>query len=61
MDTEKHVVSIHTKNSALAIRLVRLLNQHGINGFWVTDEEAQKLGKVWRVDAVVRDRCDWRN
>ena len=61
MDTEQHVVFSHTRNSALAIRLVRLLNQHGISGFWVTDEEAAKLGQMWRVDAVIRDRCEWRN
>ena len=55
MDTEQHVVFSHTRNSALAIRLVRLLNQHGISGFWVTDEEAAKLGQVWRVDGGLRE------
>lgn len=61
MDIERHVVFIQTGDTQLAIRPVRLLNQHGISGFWVTDEEAQKLRQVWRVDAVIRDRCEWRN
>jgi hypothetical protein len=61
MDIEQHVVFIHTQDTELALRLVKMLNQAGISGFWVTDEEAQKLAQVWRVDAVIRDRCDWRN
>ena len=52
----KHVVFIHTHDTSLALRLVRLLNQHGINGFWVTEHEARKLGEVWRVDGVIRDQ-----
>ena len=32
------------------------LNENGINGFWVTDEEAEKLSRVWQVDAEVWDR-----
>ena len=55
MDIERHVVFIQTGDTGLAIRLVRLLNQHGISGFWVTDEEAAKLGQVWRVDGVLRE------
>jgi hypothetical protein len=62
MDIEQHVAFIHTQDTAVALKLVRLLNQHGVNGFWMTDGEAQKLGQVlWRVDAVIRDRCEWRN
>ena len=61
MDLEHPVVFIHTEDTALAIRLVRLLNQAGINGFWVTEGEARKLREVWRVDGVVRDRREWRN
>ena len=34
----KHVVFIHTQDTSLALRLVRLLNQHGISGFWVTKQ-----------------------
>jgi len=52
----KHVVFIHTQDTSLALRLVRLLNQHGINGFWVTEEEARKLGEAWLVDGVIRDQ-----
>ena len=52
----KHVVFIHTQDTSLALRLVRLLNQHGINGFWVTEEEARKLRKVWQVEGVIRDQ-----
>jgi hypothetical protein len=61
MDTEQHVVFIHTQDTELALSLVRLLNQHGINGFWVTDEEARRLEQVWRVGGVIRDRREWRN
>ncbi len=61
MDTEHPVVFVHTEDTALAIKLVRLLNQHGISGFWLSDKEARKLGEVWRVDGVIRDRREWRN
>ena len=53
----KHVVFIHTQATSLALRLVRLLNQHGISGFWVTEEEGRKLGQVWWVEwGVIRDQ-----
>ena len=52
MAIKQHVVFIHTHDTSLALRLVRLLNQHGINGFWVTEEEARKLGEVWQVEGV---------
>jgi hypothetical protein len=39
------VVFIHTQNTSLAICMVRLLNQHGISGFWVTSEEAEKTAE----------------
>ena len=58
---EQHVVFIHTQDTELALRLVRLLNQAGISGFWVTSEEARKLSRVWNVDAEVRDMGHWRN
>ena len=54
-------VFIRTQDLDLATSLVRLLNEHGINGFWVTDEEAQKLAQVWRVDAEMWDRGCWWN
>ena len=56
MDSEHPIVFIHTQDLELALRLVRLLNQHGISGFWVTDEEARKLGQVWQVDGVISDQ-----
>ena len=49
-------VFIHTQDTSLALRLVRLLNQHGISGFWVTEEEARKLREVWQVAGVIRDQ-----
>ena len=52
---DKPIAFIHTTDTHLAIRMVRLLHEHGINGFWVTGEEAQKLSLVWNVDAEVRD------
>ena len=61
MNTDHPVVFIHTEDAALAIRLVRQLYQVGISGFWVTEEEARKLGQVWCVETVIRDRCEWRN
>jgi hypothetical protein len=61
MDIEQHVVFIHTQDTELALKLVRLLNQHGISGFWVTDEEARKLGQVWHVGGVIRDQRGWQN
>jgi len=33
---------------ALALTLVRLLNQCGISAFWVTEEERRKLEEVWQ-------------
>ena len=51
---DKPVVFIRTADTKLAVRLVRLLNQHGVSGLWVTDEEARKLGQVWQVDGEVR-------
>jgi len=36
MDKEHPVVFIQTQDTAMAISLVRLLYQHGINGFGVT-------------------------
>ena len=43
MDVEHPIVFVHTQDLELALRLVRLLNQHGISGFWVTDEAASRL------------------
>ena len=56
MAIKQHVVFIHTQDTSLALRLVRLLNQHGISGFWVTEEEARKLREVWQVAGVIRDQ-----
>ena len=42
MDREHPVVFIHTEDTVLATRLVRLLNQQGISGFWVTEDVAMQ-------------------
>ncbi len=38
----------------LALKLVRLLNQHGISAFWVSEEEGRQLAEVWMVGAWIR-------
>ena len=43
MDSKSPIVFIRTGDTDLALRLVRVLNQHGISGFWVTTEESEKL------------------
>ena len=48
---DKPIVFIQTTDTHLAVRMVRLLHEHGINGFWVTSEEARKLSQEWNVDA----------
>ena len=53
MDSKSPIVFIRTGDTDLALRLVRVLNQHGISGFWVTTEESEKLRQVWQVDGEI--------
>ena len=46
-------VFLQTRDAALALKLVRLLNRHGTNAFWVTEEEGKKLAQVWDVEAWI--------
>ena len=58
-------VFIHSEDAELAVQLVKLLDRHGVTGFWVTEDEGQKLAQLWReeeqsaqvwpVDAWLRD------
>ena len=55
-------VFITTKDIWLAQTLIGLLYQHDIDAYLVTEEEGEKLARVWQVDAWVRDaRVAWRN
>ena len=42
------------KDIRLAQKLIRLLYQNGIEAYLVTEEEGEKLGRVWQVDAWIR-------
>ena len=55
MTTKNPTVFLQTRDMALALKLVRLLNQHGINAFWVTEEEGRTLAEAWRVDGWMTD------
>ncbi len=46
MTTKNPTVFLQTRDRDLALKLVRLLNQHGISAFWVTKEEGRKLAEV---------------
>ena len=48
-------VLIHSEDAELAVRLVRLLDEHGITGFWVSEEQGEKLEQLWRWDAWIRE------
>ena len=47
-------VFITTTDVRLALTLVRLLYQAGVDAFWVTEEEGEKLAQVWKVGAWIR-------
>ena len=53
MSTKNPTVFLQTRDEALALKLVRLLNQHGISAFWVTEEEGRELADVWDVDTRI--------
>ena len=40
----------------LAQKLVRLLDEHGITGFWVSEEEGEKLAQIWQEDAWITEQ-----
>ncbi len=50
---DKPIVFIQTTDTHLAVRMVRLLHEHGISGFWVTNEESEKLRQVWQIDGEI--------
>ena len=35
-------VFIHSEDAELAVQLVRLLDRHGVTGYWLTEEEGEK-------------------
>ena len=39
----------------LAQKLVRVLDEHGLLAYWVTEEEAEKLAQRWNVEAWIFD------
>ena len=36
-------VFVHSEDEEQAVRLVKLLDRHGVTAFWVTEEEGKKL------------------
>lgn len=62
-------VFIHSEDEELSQKLVRLLDQHGVTAFRRTQEEAEKLERLWQWDACIREvhedgsvagvRADW--
>ena len=48
-------VFIVSEDVQLAQKLVRLLEEHGITGFWVSEEQGEKLEQLWRWDACIRE------
>ena len=46
-------VFITTQDIRLAQTLIRLLYQHGISAYLVTEEEGEKLAKVWELGAWI--------
>ena len=47
-------VFIHSEDEELSQKLVRLLDQHGVTTFRLTQEEAEKLERLWQWDACIR-------
>ena len=47
-------VFIHSKDTELAVKLVKLLDKHGVTALWLTQEEAEKLERLWQWDACIR-------
>ena len=47
-------VFIHSEDTELAVKLVKLLDKHGVTAFWLTQEEAEKLERLWQWDACIR-------
>ena len=48
-------VFIHSEDEELSQKLVRLLDQHGVTAFWLTQQEAEKLERLWQWDACIRE------
>ena len=49
-------VFIHSEDPELALKLVKLLDRHGVTALWVTQEQGEQIERLWRVDARVRTR-----
>ena len=49
----RHRVFITITDMWFAQVLIRLLYQHGIDAFWVTEEGGEKLTQYWVVDAWI--------
>ncbi len=47
---------ILSEDAELAVQLVRLLDQHGVTAFWVTQEEGEEPAKLWQVDAWITEQ-----
>jgi len=48
-------VFILSQDAELAVHLVKLLDQHGVTAFWVTEEQGEELQQFWRVDGWIRE------
>ena len=47
-------VFIHSEDPELALKLVKLLDRHGVTALWVTQEQGEQIERLWRMDARVR-------
>ena len=47
-------VFVLSEDIELAVQIVKLLDRHGVTAFWVTQEQGEKLERLWRWDACIR-------
>ena len=47
-------VFIHSEDAEFAVKLVKLLDRHGVTGFSVTEAQGEEIERLWRTDARIR-------
>ena len=43
-------VFVVSEDAELAQKVARLLDRHGVTGFWVSEGEGEKLERLWQMD-----------
>ena len=46
-------VFVVSEDAELAQKVARLLDRHGVTGFWVSEGEGEKLERLWKMDARI--------